>query len=91
MAFEGRLSRESLGESLSRGQSSAGDLIPWTLSQQFSDDAFGQLAGARFRTPLMTLNLPPTLFLRALHLARARVEIKGTFPWRDDIVQRDEE
>lgn len=25
----------------------AGDLIPWTLSQQFQDDGFAQLSGAR--------------------------------------------
>ena len=47
VAFEGRISKHTLGEQLSRGRSSAGDLIPWTLSQQFGDDAFAQLCGAR--------------------------------------------
>ena len=32
---------------LSRGHRSAGDLIPWTLSQQFGDSNFAQLSGAR--------------------------------------------
>jgi len=47
VAFEGRISKATLGENLSRGRSQAGDLIPWTLSQQFGDDAFAQLCGAR--------------------------------------------
>jgi N-acetyltransferase 10 len=47
VAFEGRISKATLGEALSRGRSCAGDLIPWTLAQQFGDDAFAQLCGAR--------------------------------------------
>ena len=33
--------------SLSRGRRAAGDLIPWTLSQQFTDNNFASLSGAR--------------------------------------------
>ncbi|CAH8471404.1 unnamed protein product [Heterobilharzia americana] len=33
--------------SLSRGLRPSGDLIPWTLSQQFCDANFGELSGAR--------------------------------------------
>jgi N-acetyltransferase 10 len=33
--------------SLSRGKRAAGDLIPWTLSQQFADSNFASLSGAR--------------------------------------------
>merc|ERR1719430_1773259 len=32
---------------LQRGQRASGDLIPWTMAQQFQDDMFPQLSGAR--------------------------------------------
>ena len=32
---------------LSRGQRASGDLIPWTVAQQFGDSAFAGLSGAR--------------------------------------------
>jgi len=35
VCLEGRISRESLRAALARGMRSSGDLIPWTLSQQF--------------------------------------------------------
>lgn len=47
VALEGKISQETILNSLQRGQRSAGDLIPWTLSQQFQDENFGSLSGAR--------------------------------------------
>jgi len=47
LGLEGRLSREHTESQLSRGKRAAGDLIPWTLTQQFQETAFAQLAGAR--------------------------------------------
>lgn len=47
VAFEGQISKDSVHQGLSRGQRSAGDLIPWLVSQQFQDDNFGTLSGAR--------------------------------------------
>lgn len=47
VSFEGRISRQSVVNSLSRGQRPAGDLIPWLVSQQFQDDEFASLSGAR--------------------------------------------
>jgi N-acetyltransferase 10 len=47
LGLEGRLSSEHTRAQLSRGKRSAGDLIPWTVSQQFQEPAFAQLAGAR--------------------------------------------
>jgi N-acetyltransferase 10 len=47
VAFEGRIAPATLGAHLARGRSAAGDLIPWTLAQQFGDDNFAQLCGAR--------------------------------------------
>jgi N-acetyltransferase 10 len=47
VALEGRISRESVKNSLSRGKRAAGDLIPWIVSQQFQDEEFAGLSGAR--------------------------------------------
>lgn len=47
VALEGRISRQTVMNSLARGKRAAGDLIPWTVSQQFQDDEFASLSGAR--------------------------------------------
>lgn len=47
VALEGRISKSSVQQSLSRGQRAGGDLIPWLVSQQFQDDEFAGLSGAR--------------------------------------------
>ena len=47
LALEGQISRESVLNSLSRGQRAGGDLIPWLVSQQFQDEDFAGLSGAR--------------------------------------------
>ncbi|KAF2118100.1 GNAT acetyltransferase 2-domain-containing protein [Lophiotrema nucula] len=47
VALEGQISRESVLSSLSRGQRAGGDLIPWIVSQQFQDENFAGLSGAR--------------------------------------------
>jgi N-acetyltransferase 10 len=47
VALEGRISRESVLNSLSRGRRAGGDLIPWLVSQQFQDEDFASLSGAR--------------------------------------------
>ncbi|KAI0108958.1 N-acetyltransferase-like protein [Nemania sp. FL0031] len=47
VALEGQISRQSVLNSLSRGSRPAGDLIPWLVSQQFQDDEFASLSGAR--------------------------------------------
>ena len=46
-SLEGKLSRKTIQAQLARGHRSAGDLIPWTMSQQFGDNNFAQLSGAR--------------------------------------------
>ncbi|KAI3641737.1 hypothetical protein MIR68_000227 [Amoeboaphelidium protococcarum] len=45
--MEGEISRQSLMQSLSRGKKADGDLIPWAISQQFQDEDFATLSGAR--------------------------------------------
>jgi len=47
VALEGQISRQSVLNSLSRGQRAGGDLIPWLVSQQFQDEEFARLSGAR--------------------------------------------
>ncbi|XP_064399699.1 RNA cytidine acetyltransferase-like [Halichondria panicea] len=47
VCLEGSISRGSVMSSLARGKRASGDLIPWTISQQFSDADFAGLSGAR--------------------------------------------
>ncbi|CAL8359457.1 unnamed protein product [Lota lota] len=47
VCLEGEISQQSILNSLSRGKKAAGDLIPWTVSEQFQDPEFGSLSGAR--------------------------------------------
>ncbi|GAB6021233.1 N-acetyltransferase 10 [Chamberlinius hualienensis] len=47
VCLEGEISKSSIMSSLSRGQRASGDLIPWTISQQFQDNDFPRLSGAR--------------------------------------------
>lgn len=47
LSLEGKISRQSVLDSLSRGQRPHGDLIPWLVSQQFQDENFATLSGAR--------------------------------------------
>ncbi|CAO1639161.1 unnamed protein product [Sympodiomycopsis kandeliae] len=47
VSLEGNIARQSVLSSLSRGERTAGDLIPWTISQQFQDVDFASLNGVR--------------------------------------------
>ena len=47
VALEGQISKQSVISSLSRGQRAGGDMIPWLVSQQFQDEEFAGLSGAR--------------------------------------------
>ncbi|XP_066492273.1 RNA cytidine acetyltransferase isoform X2 [Tiliqua scincoides] len=47
VCLEGEISRQSIMNSLSRGRKAFGDLIPWTVSEQFQDPDFGSLSGGR--------------------------------------------
>nr|ALU63749.1 N-acetyltransferase 10 [Haliotis madaka] len=47
VCLEGEISKSTIMHSLSRGKRAAGDLIPWTVSQQFQDHDFPGLSGAR--------------------------------------------
>ncbi|KAI8914461.1 GNAT acetyltransferase 2-domain-containing protein [Gorgonomyces haynaldii] len=47
LAMEGSIARGSALASLARGHRANGDLIPWVVTQQFQDDDFASLSGAR--------------------------------------------
>lgn len=47
VCLEGEISSASIMQGLARGQRSSGDLIPWTIGQQFLDQDFPKLSGAR--------------------------------------------
>jgi N-acetyltransferase 10 len=47
VALEGTISKKSATASLAAGQLPQGDLIPWTVGQQFQDAEFPSLSGAR--------------------------------------------
>lgn len=47
VCLEGDISKSSIMSSLSRGKRASGDLIPWTISQQFNDHDFAGLSGGR--------------------------------------------
>ncbi|KAG0135931.1 GNAT acetyltransferase 2-domain-containing protein [Tuber indicum] len=47
VSLEGQISRESVQQSLARGRREGGDMIPWLVSQQFQDEGFASLSGAR--------------------------------------------
>lgn len=47
VCLEGDISKSSIMNSLSRGKRASGDLIPWTISQQFDDHDFAGLSGGR--------------------------------------------
>ena len=47
VCLEGEISSSSIMQGLARGQRASGDLIPWTIGQQFLDQDFPKLSGAR--------------------------------------------
>jgi len=47
VALEGNISKQVIMDGLSRGIRAGGDMIPWTISQQFQENKFAYLSGAR--------------------------------------------
>lgn len=47
MSLEGAISSDRMKSGLSKGMKASGDLIPWTVSEQFQDFEFCNLSGAR--------------------------------------------
>lgn len=47
VCLEGEIPEDMVDDNFSRGKRASGDLIPWTISQQFQDSKFASLCGAR--------------------------------------------
>ncbi|XP_063992726.1 RNA cytidine acetyltransferase [Diachasmimorpha longicaudata] len=47
VCLEGEISSSTVTDGLGRGKRASGDLIPWTIAQQYQDNDFPRLAGAR--------------------------------------------
>jgi N-acetyltransferase 10 len=47
VALEGNISKSAIMDGLSRGLRAGGDMIPWLISQQFQENKFALLSGAR--------------------------------------------
>ncbi|XP_003693902.1 RNA cytidine acetyltransferase [Apis florea] len=47
ICLEGEINKNTINDGLVRGRRAAGDLIPWTIAQQYQDQDFPALAGAR--------------------------------------------
>ncbi|KAJ2078851.1 N-acetyltransferase 10 [Coemansia sp. RSA 988] len=47
VCLEGEISRQAVMSTLGRGERNEGDLIPWLVSQQYQDEDFASLSGAR--------------------------------------------
>ena len=47
VALEGAIAADAVRAALAKGERGAGDLVPWTLAQQFCDTNFARLSGAR--------------------------------------------
>lgn len=47
VALEGNINKNAIMDGLSRGVRSGGDMIPWLITQQFQENKFGLLSGAR--------------------------------------------
>ncbi|XP_071515756.1 RNA cytidine acetyltransferase isoform X2 [Panulirus ornatus] len=47
VALEGKISKSSVMSAMTQGEKPAGDLIPWTISNQFQNYDFPQLSGVR--------------------------------------------
>ncbi|XP_048827935.1 RNA cytidine acetyltransferase [Brienomyrus brachyistius] len=86
VCLEGEISRQSILNSLSRGKKASGDLIPWTVSEQFQDPEFGSLSGARVVRIAVNPDYQGMGYgSRAMQLLQMYYE--GQFPVLDDTVQ----
>ncbi|CDO96457.1 unnamed protein product [Kluyveromyces dobzhanskii CBS 2104] len=89
VALEGEISKDSVRNSLARGQRAGGDLIPWLISQQFQDEEFAGLSGARIvRIATNPEYASMGYGSRALELVRDHFEGKFT-DLSEDAVQKD--
>uniref|UniRef100_A0A669BNR4 RNA cytidine acetyltransferase n=1 Tax=Oreochromis niloticus TaxID=8128 RepID=A0A669BNR4_ORENI len=86
VCLEGEISRQSILNGLSRGKKASGDLIPWTVSEQFQDPEFGTLSGGRVVRIAVNPDYQGMGYgSRALQLLQMYYE--GKFPMMDESTQ----
>uniref|UniRef100_A0A3P9PQ78 RNA cytidine acetyltransferase n=1 Tax=Poecilia reticulata TaxID=8081 RepID=A0A3P9PQ78_POERE len=86
VCLEGEISRKSILNSLSRGKKASGDLIPWTVSEQFQDADFGSLSGGR----VVRIAVNPDyqgMGYGSRALQQLQMYYEGKFPTMDESVQ----
>ncbi|KAM4552961.1 RNA cytidine acetyltransferase [Fundulus diaphanus] len=86
VCLEGEISRQSILNSLSRGKKASGDLIPWTVSEQFQDPDFGSLSGGR----VVRIAVNPDyqgMGYGSRALQQLQMYYEGKFPTMDESVQ----
>mmetsp|Transcript_5564 Transcript_5564/g.9543 ORF Transcript_5564/g.9543 Transcript_5564/m.9543 type:complete len:111 (+) Transcript_5564:1614-1946(+) len=47
VCFEGEINKATIKEQMKRGVRPSGDMIPWTISEQYQDENFASLTGVR--------------------------------------------
>ncbi|XP_066541065.1 RNA cytidine acetyltransferase [Hoplias malabaricus] len=86
VCLEGEISRQTILSSLSRGKKASGDLIPWTVSEQFQDSDFAGLSGGRVVRIAVNPDYQGMGYgTRALQLLQRYYE--GQFPLLDESAQ----
>uniref|UniRef100_A0AAY5KMN5 RNA cytidine acetyltransferase n=1 Tax=Esox lucius TaxID=8010 RepID=A0AAY5KMN5_ESOLU len=86
VCLEGEISRQSILNSLSRGKKASGDLIPWTVSEQFQDPDFGGLSGGR----VVRVAVHPDyqgMGYGSRALQQLQLYYEGQFPYMDENAQ----
>nr|XP_046169729.1 RNA cytidine acetyltransferase [Oncorhynchus gorbuscha] len=86
VCLEGEISRQSILNSLSRGKKASGDLIPWTVSEQFQDPEFGSLSGGR----VVRISVNPDyqgMGYGSRALQQLQLYYEGQFPYMDENAQ----
>ena len=81
--MEGAISKESVSKRFSEGFNPSGDLIPWTIGQQFQENSFPSLSGVRIVRIAVHPNYQGMGYgTRALHLLETYY--KGLIPALDE-------
>lgn len=68
VCLEGQISKKSALKSLTDGHSPYGDQIPWKFCEQFRDDVFPSLSGARIVRIAVHPNAMKVIFVSPLYI-----------------------
>lgn len=90
VCLEGNLSNDSVSSSLERGKRAAGDLLPWTISQQFLVSFFCCLFKVGHRISISLLyaegELFELLFIQTINLWAMDLEL--FLCWKNTILEK---